>query len=78
MSSELRPGGPLPSTPAAPVFVMRGAIHCDDLVARSGEANADIGRTQRAAIEQMKQWVGEFYSRGGGGGGTVRRRARTF
>ncbi|KAK3326997.1 serine carboxypeptidase S28 [Cercophora scortea] len=61
VSSEVRPGGPLQSTPAAPVFLIPGARHCNDLITMSGTVNADIHETQNAVVAQMVRWVDEFY-----------------
>jgi hypothetical protein len=62
VSSELRPGGPLPSREEAPVFLLRNATHCNDLTARNGVVNAGVGAAQKTAIATMSRWVDEFYS----------------
>lgn len=63
VSSELRPGGPLASTEEAPVFLLSGATHCNDMYYRSGVANAGAAAVQRKQIETMSKWVEDFYSR---------------
>ncbi|KAF6807958.1 serine carboxypeptidase S28 [Colletotrichum musicola] len=61
VSSELRPGGPLKSRPGAPVHLIPGSRHCNDLLVRNGDVNADMKAVITAEIEQIKTWVGEFY-----------------
>lgn len=61
MSSVLRPGGPRTGTEKTPVYLIKGARHCDDLDTRSGEVNEDVRQAQLSAIAQMVGWVGEFY-----------------
>ncbi|KAK0652468.1 putative serine peptidase [Cercophora newfieldiana] len=65
VSSEIRPGGPMQSTPEAPVFVIPEAIHCNDLSVRNAEANGAIRTAQTEMIAIMKKWVGEFPKKGG-------------
>lgn len=60
MSSEIRPSGPLQSTPEVPVFVIPDAIHCNDLSVKNAESNAAIGSAQTEMIVIMKKWVAEF------------------
>ena len=62
VSSELRPGGPLNSTESAPVFLIPGSRHCNDLSRRNGLFNAGVLNVQKQEISQMKKWVGEFYA----------------
>ncbi|KAK0716778.1 serine carboxypeptidase S28 [Lasiosphaeria miniovina] len=61
VSSELRPGGPLESTAAAPVFLMPGARHCNDLLTKTADINEGVRATQRAVIAQMEVWAQDFY-----------------
>lgn len=61
VSSLERPGGPVPSTSAMPVFVVPGAHHNADLSTAAGLANPGLKDVQNKATDQMKQWVGEFY-----------------
>lgn len=65
VSSELRPGGPLQDTAGAPVFLIAGSRHCNDLTWLNGEVNADVRTAQTAQMELMTRWVGEFYADGG-------------
>ena len=60
VSSSFRPGGPLESTAETPIFLIPGGIHCSDLLARNGVANAGLQKIIDAEVAQMKQWVGEF------------------
>lgn len=62
VSSEFRPGGPLPSREGAPLFLLDGATHCIDLVVKNGAVNAGVGAVQKSAVATMKKWVDEFYS----------------
>jgi hypothetical protein len=61
VSSEYRPGGPLKSTKKAPVFLIPGGIHCNDLLLRNGQANEGVQKVIDAEIEIMKGWVEEYY-----------------
>ncbi|KAL8377977.1 hypothetical protein RB595_008590 [Gaeumannomyces hyphopodioides] len=65
VSSDFRPGGPLQSTPEAPVFVMSGARHCEDMQIRNN-VNPAVGEAQEAATAQIQTWVAEFYAQGNG------------
>jgi len=67
VSSEFRPGGPLPSRQEAPVYLLSGATHCNDLVVRNGVANTGVMGAQQSAITTMKNWVEQFYLRPLGG-----------
>ncbi|KAL1849332.1 hypothetical protein VTK73DRAFT_9925 [Phialemonium thermophilum] len=61
VSSDFRPGGPLPSTPAAPVHLIPGGIHCSDLLARNGVVNAGVQEIIDQEVATIKGWVEEFY-----------------
>ncbi|PHH67155.1 hypothetical protein CDD81_2924 [Ophiocordyceps australis] len=63
VSADRRPGGPLPSGDNAPVWIIPRGSHCNDLLMRNGEANADVARIQRGEIDQVKRWVQDFYAR---------------
>lgn len=60
VSSELRPGGPLESRPEAPLFLIPGSRHCNDLAWRNGDFNEDVRKAQNAEIAQIVAWVDEF------------------
>ncbi|KAK1540561.1 serine carboxypeptidase S28 [Colletotrichum paranaense] len=62
VSSELRPGGPLKSRPGAPVHLIPGSRHCNDLLVRNGAVNEDMQEVITAEIAQMKAWVDTFYA----------------
>ncbi|KAF5487287.1 putative extracellular serine carboxypeptidase [Colletotrichum siamense] len=62
VSSELRPGGPLQSRPGAPVHLIPGSRHCNDLLMRNGDVNADMKAVITSEIEQLKTWTEEFYA----------------
>lgn len=49
------------STPEVPVYLLKDAVHCDDLTVRSGDANAGIKKAQTEMIQIMQKWVSEFY-----------------
>ncbi|KAK0647330.1 putative extracellular serine carboxypeptidase [Lasiodiplodia hormozganensis] len=61
VSSDFRPEGPLESTAEAPVFVIPDGIHCSDLLARNGEANAGVQKVIDSEIAQVVTWVAEYY-----------------
>ncbi|KAH7061304.1 peptidase S28 [Macrophomina phaseolina] len=61
VSSDFRPGGPLESTPEAPVFLIPAGIHCSDLLARNGQANEGVQKVIDAEVLQIAQWVSEYY-----------------
>lgn len=61
VSWEGRPGGPLQSTPEAPVFIIKGAAHCNDYIT----ANAATPQGKPvfdATRQQFRDWVAEFYT----------------
>ncbi|KAK0619056.1 putative serine peptidase [Immersiella caudata] len=60
VSSEIRPGGPMQSTPEAPVFLIPEAIHCNDLSVRNAEANEAIRTAQTEMIGIMRKWLAEY------------------
>ena len=61
VSSIFRPGGPLESTPQAPVFLHAGARHCEDLAMANVRANDALARDVRDATVVLEGWMGEFY-----------------
>lgn len=62
VSSGSRPGGPLASTPEAPVQIIPLGFHCSDLIARNGAANAGVQTVIDNEISQIVTWVKEYYS----------------
>lgn len=66
VSSDFRPGGPLVSTPDAPVNVIPGGIHCSDLIYSNALANAGVMAIVNDEIATIKSWVEEFYKSSGG------------
>jgi len=60
VSSEFRPGGPLASTPKAPVQIIPGGFHCSDLIARNGLVNEGVQMVIDNEIKQIVEWVGEY------------------
>jgi hypothetical protein len=63
VSSEFRPGGPLVSTPEAPVQIIPGGFHCSDLRASNGIANEGVQTVIDNEIAQIKTWVAEYYKK---------------
>ncbi len=61
VSSDFRPGGPLPSTTEVPVHVIPGGIHCSDLLVRNGQANKGVMDIINDEVSIMKKWVQEYY-----------------
>ncbi|ETS81172.1 hypothetical protein PFICI_06174 [Pestalotiopsis fici W106-1] len=64
VSSIFRPGGPLSSSDSAPVIVINGSRHCNDLFDWNvvGISNPAIEAAQQAEISQISDWVADFYS----------------
>lgn len=60
VSSEFRPGGPLASTPKAPVQIIPGGFHCSDLIARNGLVNDGVQTVIDNEIKQIVEWVKEY------------------
>jgi hypothetical protein len=61
VSSDFRPGGPLASTPEAPVNVIPGGVHCSDLIYANAKANAGVMAVVKDEIAVIKGWVEDFY-----------------
>lgn len=64
MSSKFRSGGPLESTPDAPVFMIKNASHCQDLRAYN-RVNPGVRKAQDGSIAQIAEWVDEFWATNG-------------
>jgi hypothetical protein len=62
VSSQFRPGGPLVSTEKVPVQVIPGGIHCSDLLADNGAANAGVQEVIDNEIRIIKGWVEDYYT----------------
>ena len=65
MSAASRPGGPLKSTPDAPVLDIPRGVHCSDLLIRNANADAGVRKIVDQEIAIMKGWVGDFYKQKG-------------
>lgn len=63
VSSDFRPGGPLKSTTKAPVNVIPGGIHCSDMLARNGVANAGVQKIINTEVATIKGWVNDYYKK---------------
>ncbi|KAM3503911.1 hypothetical protein MY10362_003898 [Beauveria mimosiformis] len=61
VSSPDRPGGPLQSTENAPVFLLRGAAHCNDYIVKNADFNEDARVLFDEVATKMKKWAAEFY-----------------
>ncbi|EJP63349.1 serine peptidase, putative [Beauveria bassiana ARSEF 2860] len=61
VSSPDRPDGPLQSTENAPVFMLRGAAHCNDYVTKNYDVNEDARTMFDGVATNMKKWAAEFY-----------------
>lgn len=63
MSSTSRPGGPLPSTPDAPVLLVAGGKHCEDLIVRphNNRTSAYLAGLQARELAYVAGWVDAFY-----------------
>ncbi|MCJ1288096.1 hypothetical protein MMC26_007451 [Xylographa opegraphella] len=62
VSSPFRPGGPLPSSAAAPLQIIPGGFHCSDLIASNGLANVGVQTVIENEVAQVKRWVAEFHA----------------
>lgn len=61
VSARRRPGGPLESTEELPVRVIPGGVHCSDFYGLNWDANAEVKAIADEEVENLKQWVAEFY-----------------
>ena len=61
VSSEFRPGGPLPSTTQHPLQIIPGGFHCSDLIIENGVANPGVQLVIDNEVAQIKTWVEEYY-----------------
>ncbi|KAL1890725.1 hypothetical protein Sste5346_008049 [Sporothrix stenoceras] len=59
VSSTFRPGGPLESTPDAPVIIIKGGRHCEDFFARSN--NTYLANVVEQEVSYIAGFVDEFY-----------------
>jgi len=60
VASDYRPGGPLQSTPDAPVLVIPGGRHCSDVDVENGRVNAGVAAVQAQEVAYLKKWVAEW------------------
>jgi hypothetical protein len=77
VSSDFRPGGPLSSSESNPIFVMKDASHCYDLILANAEENESVQEVVNAEVKQMKAWVAEFKPKNNGTQ-TLRRKLRNY
>lgn len=61
VSSAFRPGGPLASTPEAPVLMIEGGRHANDML-MANDVYPPIKAVHEAEIKQIVAWVDEFYT----------------
>ncbi len=61
VSSDSRPGGPLESTPEAPVILIPDGIHCADILTGIGLEDPRVAEIQQNEVATIKRWVDEFY-----------------
>ncbi len=57
VSSDHRPGGPLASTAATPVFVLENGVHCPEMVVGDTAESADV---YDAIFDVMGRWLDEW------------------
>ena len=62
MSSEFRPGGPLPSTTQHPLQIIPGGFHCSDSILRNGAVNEGVQTVIDNEVKQIVAWVEEYYN----------------
>ncbi|KAK8099683.1 serine carboxypeptidase S28 [Apiospora kogelbergensis] len=60
VSSEFRPGGPFRGTPKAPVLLIDGSRHCNDLLLRNA-VHEPVRAAMDAEVKQIAAWVADFY-----------------
>jgi hypothetical protein len=60
VSSEFRPGGPLPSTAQHPLQIIPGGFHCSDLRLKNGQFNAGVQTVIDNEVKQIVEWVSEY------------------
>ncbi|PHH93129.1 hypothetical protein CDD83_509 [Cordyceps sp. RAO-2017] len=60
VSSNRRPGGPLQSTPQAPVFHIREGKYPGDLWIEYGDTSPETKQVLDKEVAQIKAWVAEF------------------
>lgn len=60
VSSEFRPGGPFEGTRKAPVVLIEGSRHCNDLTITNA-VHEPIKEAQAVLVEQITSWVADFY-----------------
>jgi hypothetical protein len=60
VSSDFRPGGPLPSTPQHPLQIIPGGFHCSDLRLKNGVFNAGVQQVIDNEVAQIVAWVAEY------------------
>ena len=63
VSSELRPDGPLQSTPQVPVNIVPGGFHTSDFVTKNSDVNAGCRAVRDAEVDTLAAWVAEFPKR---------------
>ena len=61
VSSDFRPGGPLPSTTQHPLQVIPGGFHCSDLILKNGAYNAGVQEVIDNEVAIIVKWVSEYY-----------------
>ncbi|KAH8817396.1 peptidase S28 [Xylogone sp. PMI_703] len=59
VSSEFRPGGPLPSTEQHPLQIIPGGFHCSDLRLMNGVVNEGVQKVIDNEVAQIVKWVSE-------------------
>ncbi|SMR61681.1 unnamed protein product [Zymoseptoria tritici ST99CH_3D1] len=65
VSSDFRPGGPMISSKQVVVKVVPNGIHATDLLTKCGLANAGVQKVIDEVVQQLTEWVGEWYEEKG-------------
>ncbi|KAK8024583.1 serine carboxypeptidase S28 [Apiospora rasikravindrae] len=63
VSSTFRPGGPFRGNAQAPVILIEGSRHCNDLLERNA-VHPPVKAAMEAEVRQITAWVGDFYRAG--------------
>lgn len=73
VSSFYKPGGQFTGTATAPLQLIPDGIHCSDMLAENGAANAGVQEVIDNAVAQISTWVAEYYTEKNKKGRAVRR-----
>ncbi|KAF4626929.1 hypothetical protein G7Y89_g11228 [Cudoniella acicularis] len=64
VSSQFRPGGPLPSTPQHPLQIIPGGFHCSDLILYNGVVNSGVQTVIDNEVKQIVELLNPYKTQG--------------